>query len=52
MINSLPTVKADSSEARKITALAISLGLPKRLAGIWFWSASEVALRLDQSNQS
>jgi hypothetical protein len=33
MINSLPTVKADSSDARNTTALAISLGLPKRFAG-------------------
>jgi hypothetical protein len=34
MISSLPTVKADSSEAKKTTALAISAALPKRLAGI------------------
>jgi hypothetical protein len=36
MTSSLPTVKAALSGARKTTALAISLGLPKRSAGIWF----------------
>lgn len=35
MMNSLPTVKPDSSEAKKTAAFAISNGLPKRAAGIW-----------------
>lgn len=45
MMISLPTVNADSSDARKTTALAISAGRPNRLAGICFSSASAVACR-------
>lgn len=41
--NSLPTVNADSSEARKTTAWAISEGVPKRPRGTCPWIEAATA---------
>lgn len=52
MINSLPTVNADSSEAKNTTALATSLGLPKRPIGIWLVIAAVRAFVFPESPES
>src|SRR6476646_1312022 len=49
---SLPTVNADSSEARKTIARAISLGVPKRPAGTMPWMEADTVLRSDSDRPS
>src|SRR5436190_2199444 len=48
----VPVVHADSSDARKTTAFAISLGAPNRPAGTWFWMEAAVAFRSASDNPS
>jgi hypothetical protein len=52
MSNSLPTMNADSSDARKMTALAISEGLPKRPAGTCDWMELATAFNCSSEKPS